>query len=94
MIWPFAGLIWLEQASAICLTTANDKYVCRSLGLAPAVQTLVNAVISNESQIQMSTVRSTYSYTRQLCFNVRLRHRDIDKVEDITKSIKEYFSRK
>lgn len=61
---------------------------------ASAAQTLVNAVISNESRITKSTVRSTYSHTRQLCFLIRLRHRDIDKVEDITKSIREYFSRK
>ena len=54
----------------------------------------MNAVISNESRITKSTVRSTYSHTRQLCFLIRLRHRDMDKVEDITKSVREYFTRK
>jgi len=42
----------------------------------------------------MSTVRSTYSHTRQLCFNIRLRHKDIDKIEDIVKSIRDYLTRK
>lgn len=59
-----------------------------------AMQTLVSAVIANESRIHMSTVRSTYSHTRQLCFNIRLRHKDIDKIEDIVKSIRDYLTRR
>lgn len=58
------------------------------------MQTLVNAVISNESRIQMSTVKSTYSHTRQLYFTIRLRYRDIDKTEDIVRSIKQFLARK
>ena len=51
----------------------------------------MDAVICNESRVHQSTARSTYSHTRQLQFQIRLRYADIDKVEGIVGAMRDYF---